>query len=139
MGHFSEEKQGVLYTAASYLLWGVLPLYWKLLEARPALEILAHRIIWSFAFMIILLAATAVPLLYFAKGAKRVSMTMLGFLQYISPTISLLLGFFLFGEPFTRAHLYAFSCIWTALIVFSVVQIKQAPGQKKWKRSSLKA
>lgn len=58
MGHFSEEKQGVLYTAASYLLWGVLPLYWKLLEARPALEILAHRIIWSFAFMIILLAAT---------------------------------------------------------------------------------
>ncbi|MGG4405110.1 hypothetical protein ABEP13_04290 [Geobacillus stearothermophilus] len=139
MGHFSEEKQGVLYTAASYLLWGVLPLYWKLLEARPALEILAHRIIWSFTFMIILLAATAVPLLYFAKGAKRVSMTMLGFLQYISPTISLLLGVFLFGEPFTRAHLYAFSCIWTALIVFSVVQIKQAPGQKKWKRSSLKA
>ncbi|KZM56953.1 EamA family transporter RarD [Geobacillus stearothermophilus] len=308
MGHFSEEKQGVLYTAASYLLWGVLPLYWKLLEARPALEILAHRIIWSFAFMIILLAATgqlgawrreiramrrqpalawgiaaaavlisanwfiyiwavnhrhiveaslgyyinplisvalgmivlrerlnigqwlsfllaaagvavmaveygsfpwislalalsfgfyglvkklasvdssiglaletmavmplsaiyvlwlyhetpslvhaawwqwalllgsgpatAVPLLYFAKGAKRVSMTMLGFLQYISPTISLLLGVFLFGEPFTKAHFYAFSCIWAALILFSAVQIKQASGRKKWKRSSLKA
>ncbi len=58
MGHWREEKQGILYTAASYLLWGVLPLYWKLLEARPALEILAHRIVWSFVFMAILLAAT---------------------------------------------------------------------------------
>ncbi|MCG6183448.1 EamA family transporter, partial [Anoxybacillus sp. LAT_26] len=87
---------------------------------------------WQWALLAGAGPATAVPLLYFAKGAKRVSMTTLGFLQYISPTISLLLGVFLFGEPFTKAHFYAFSCIWAALMLFSVVQIKQAPGRKKW-------
>ncbi|WP_297990840.1 EamA family transporter RarD [Anoxybacillus sp.] len=64
--------------------------------------------------------ATALPLLYFAKGAQHISLTLLGFLQYISPTLSLLLGVFLFHEPFTNAHVYAFSCIWTALLLFSL-------------------
>ncbi|KYD15837.1 hypothetical protein B4119_2265 [Parageobacillus caldoxylosilyticus] len=58
MSQSHEEKIGIIYTAFSYLLWGILPLYWKLLEVRPALEILAHRIIWSFLFMIGLLWAT---------------------------------------------------------------------------------
>ncbi|ACJ33755.1 EamA family transporter RarD [Anoxybacillus flavithermus] len=64
--------------------------------------------------------ATALPLLYFSKGAQHISLTVLGFLQYISPTLSLLLGVFLFHEPFTNAHMYAFSCIWTALLLFSL-------------------
>lgn len=58
MNRISEEKIGILYTAFSYLLWGILPLYWKMLESRPALEILAHRIIWSFFFMVTLLVVT---------------------------------------------------------------------------------
>lgn len=53
-----EEKQGVFYMALAYILWGVFPLYWKLLEEVPSEEILAHRIIWSFGFMIILLIFT---------------------------------------------------------------------------------
>lgn len=52
------EKVGILYTAAAYLMWGVLPLYWKLLDERQASEILAHRIVWSFVFMIALLTLT---------------------------------------------------------------------------------
>lgn len=52
---YSETKKGVLYTAVSFILWGLFPLYWKLLEQLPALDILAHRIIWSFVFMCIVL------------------------------------------------------------------------------------
>ncbi|AKS38414.1 transporter [Anoxybacillus gonensis] len=79
----------------------------------------------SFSLMTMLLLvgagpATALPLLYFSKGAQHISLTLLGFLQYISPTLSLLLGVFLFHEPFTNAHMYAFSCIWTALLLFSL-------------------
>lgn len=52
---YTETKKGVLYTAVSFIMWGLFPLYWKLLEQLPALDILAHRIIWSFVFMCIVL------------------------------------------------------------------------------------
>lgn len=41
---YSETKKGVIYTAVSFIMWGLFPLYWKLLEQLPALDILAHRI-----------------------------------------------------------------------------------------------
>lgn len=46
---------GILSTISTYLIWGILPLYWNLLEAAGADEILAHRICWSFLFMVLLL------------------------------------------------------------------------------------
>ena len=49
---------------------------------------------------------------------------MVGFLQYIAPTISLILGVFVFGEHFTSTHMIAFFCIWVALFVFSVAKTK---------------
>ena len=38
----------------AYILWGILPIYWKLIDEVPALEILAHRVIWSFIFVLII-------------------------------------------------------------------------------------
>lgn len=71
--------------------------------------------------MLILLTGvvTSVPLLLFAQGAKRVSMTTLGFVQYFSPSISLLIGIFLYNEPFTTAHQVCFGLIWAALVIYS--------------------
>src|SRR5699024_5315777 len=46
-------KLGILYATAAYILWGFLPIYWKFVESVPAGEVLAHRIIWSFVFMLI--------------------------------------------------------------------------------------
>ncbi len=48
-------KKGVIYAAGAYILWGLFPLYWKNLDAVPALEILSHRIVWSLVFMLLLL------------------------------------------------------------------------------------
>ncbi|MEF9935427.1 MAG: EamA family transporter, partial [Clostridium sp.] len=44
-------KLGIIYAALSYLLWGILPLYWKAISNVPSFEILAHRIFWAFIFV----------------------------------------------------------------------------------------
>lgn len=64
--------------------------------------------------------ATAVPLLLFASGAKRIPLSLVGLLQYIAPTITLILGVFLFNEPFTGVHLFSFICIWAALTLYTL-------------------
>ena len=58
---------------------------------------------------------TAVPLAMFAAGARRVRMSTLGFLQYIAPSITLLLATLGFGERFTLVDAVTFACVWTAL------------------------
>lgn len=62
---------------------------------------------------------TAVPLLMFAAGARRVSLTTLGLLQYIGPTLQLAIGVWMFGEPFSSARLVGFVLIWAALAVYT--------------------
>ncbi|MBS4041636.1 MAG: EamA family transporter RarD [Flavobacteriales bacterium] len=64
--------------------------------------------------------ATATPLLWFAKGTQLVEFSTIGFLQYISPTISMLLGIFVFREAFTSVHAISFGFIWTALVIYTV-------------------
>lgn len=66
--------------------------------------------------------ATALPLLWFTKGAKRVPLSTIGFLQYLAPTISLLLGVIVFKEAFTQTHLLSFALIWCALLIYSFSQ-----------------
>lgn len=63
---------------------------------------------------------TAVPLLLFAAGARRIPLSVLGLLQYIGPTIQLGLGVWLYNEPFTGARLVGFALIWGALAVYSL-------------------
>jgi chloramphenicol-sensitive protein RarD len=64
-------------------------------------------------------AVTALPLLLFTIGAKRLHLCTVGFLQYIAPTCTFLSAVFLFDEPFTWTHLWAFLLIWMALILYS--------------------
>ncbi|WP_192869502.1 EamA family transporter RarD [Lentibacillus sediminis] len=295
-----QEKLGMIYAASAYLLWGFLPIYWKLADAAPPGEILAHRIVWSFIFMLIIIiisrkwtsflgeskallknkkrlagitaasvfislnwltfiwavnsdyviqaslgyyinplvsillgilvlkerttrrqnvsfilagigvvyltvsfgvfpwvslvlalsfafygllkkqidvsamtgltietmivtplaliylfvlpetafsladpvstlnlllmgagVATAIPLLLFASGAKKIPLGLVGFLQYIAPTIMLILGVFLYNEPFTSAHLVAFILIWFALFLYMSSAYRRPRSQRK--------
>ena len=75
--------------------------------------------------------ATATPLLWFAKGAKRIPLSTMGFLQYISPTISLLLGILVFKESFTGTHLISFGFIWCGLIIYSLSQLGIIKNRQK--------
>ncbi|MEW9051751.1 MAG: EamA family transporter RarD [Neobacillus sp.] len=69
-------------------------------------------------------AATAVPLLYFAKGAQKIPLSLLGFLQYIAPTLTLVLGVFVYHEHFSKMQLLAFMFIWSALTLYSLSKTK---------------
>ncbi len=62
---------------------------------------------------------TAIPLLLFAAGARKIPMTTLGILQYISPMVQFLMGIWLFHEPFNAQKLAGFALIWLALILYS--------------------
>jgi len=69
----------------------------------------------------LLLAAgpiTAIPLLLFAAGARRIPMAVLGMLQYLSPTIQMLLGLWIFHEAFSAERMAGFIVIWSALAVY---------------------
>lgn len=63
---------------------------------------------------------TAAPLLLFASAVRRVPLSQIGLLQYIAPTIQLLLGVFVYREPFARTQLVGFSMVWAGLVVFGV-------------------
>jgi chloramphenicol-sensitive protein RarD len=69
---------------------------------------------------------TATPLLWFAQAAKLVPFSTIGFIQYVSPSLSLLLGVFIYHEEFTHAHVLSFGIIWIAIAVFSVSRVLMA-------------
>ncbi|HMO48802.1 MAG TPA: EamA family transporter RarD [Rubrivivax sp.] len=73
---------------------------------------------------------TALALVWFAAGARRLPLATVGLLQYLSPTIQLALGVWVFGEPFSQARLAGFAFIWAALALYSL---------DGWRRSRIAA
>ncbi|HAH09016.1 MAG TPA: EamA family transporter RarD, partial [Alphaproteobacteria bacterium] len=64
-------------------------------------------------------------LLLFAAGARLVRLSTMGFLQYIAPSLSMLVAVFVYAEPFTSAHAVTFGLIWTALAIVSVDALRR--------------
>ena len=63
---------------------------------------------------------TALPLLLFTRGARRLHLSTIGFLQYIVPSSLFLLSIFVFDEPITRVQVWSFIIIWSALLIYTV-------------------
>ncbi len=63
---------------------------------------------------------SAVPLYLFASGAKSIPLSRVGFLQYVSPTLTLIIGVLYYGEAFTHVHAVSFGFIWIALALYTV-------------------
>jgi chloramphenicol-sensitive protein RarD len=133
-----QEKQGMLNTAIAYLLWGLIPIYWKALDDVPSGEILAQRILWSFIFMIllILIAGKWIPFMKTCKeilhnknvlfritlATLLISVNWLVFIwavnggnvvqvslgYYINPLISILLGIIVLKEKSSKTQNIAF-------------------------------
>jgi chloramphenicol-sensitive protein RarD len=88
-------------------------------DGRPALV----------AWLLLAGPITAVPLLFFAAGARRIPFATLGILQYVGPSLQLLIGVRLYGEPFEADKLIAYGAIWIALAIFSI------DGLLQWRSS----
>jgi len=63
---------------------------------------------------------TAFPLLLFTAAARRIPLSTIGILQYISPTFQFILGVFVYGEDFSTERLIGFIIIWIALLIYTL-------------------
>lgn len=78
-------------------------------------------------------AITAIPLILFSAGAKRIPLSLIGFIQYVGPTIMFVLGIFVFKEPFSIDQLITFIFIWTGIVLYSLsqyIKLKKHPVAK---------
>jgi chloramphenicol-sensitive protein RarD len=144
---------GVIMAVAAFLIWGLSPVYWKALQAVPPFQILLHRIIWSFFFLIpivvwqgrwpefirvfrsprvliILMGTTLIVavnwfLFIWAINTGRVLQTSLGY--YINPLVNVLLGTVLLRERLRRPQVFA------VLLAFgAVAYLTLSYGQFPW-------
>lgn len=69
---------------------------------------------------------TGIPLMLFAMAANRISMIALGLTEYISPSLGLLLGVFVYQEPFEKIQIITFIMIWIGLAIFTLGEIKES-------------
>lgn len=95
--------------AFALLLWGL----WQGSGGFPSPSGLTN------ALLIGIGPVTAIPLLLFAAGARRITLSTLGILQYLAPSIQFVLGLWLFHEPFSAARMVGFCLIWLALAIYS--------------------
>jgi chloramphenicol-sensitive protein RarD len=92
-----------LFLVVSDQPWGLDAMGWK----GPALLLAAGPI-------------TALPLLWFANGARRLPLKVMGFLQYVSPTLQFLTATVVYSEPFRRLHVITFGLIWAGVALFMI-------------------
>ena len=148
-----ETRLGLLYTTAAFLLWGIVPVYWKMLQHVPALEILSHRVVWGLVLVAVwmtlrqrwselravfrrprtvaallastLFIATNWGLFIYAVNTNRVLATSLGY--YINPLVNVLLGLIVLHERLNRRQ-------WTAvaLAALAVVLLTLQAGELPW-------
>jgi len=76
--------------------------------------------LWTDILLLSSGVVTSLPLLWFTNAGKRLCYTTLGFIQYMTPSIQLLIGVYLYHEPFTSTHSITFGLIWTGLVIFSI-------------------
>ena len=141
----SEERRGTALALAAYLMWGVFPLYWPLLEPAGALEILAHRVVWSFVAVALLLllvrggtwrrlprdrrrlqllsAASILiginwGLYIYGVNSHHVVETSLGY--FINPLFTIVLGVMVLGERLRPAQWVAVGIGSVAVLVIAI-------------------
>ncbi|WP_297622287.1 EamA family transporter RarD [Nocardioides sp.] len=141
-----DSRRGLILGASAYILWGAFPLYWTLLEPGGAVEILAHRIVWSLLTMLLilvlsgrvsqlrallrdrrkllLLTAAAVVIsvnwggYIWGVNNGRVVETSLGY--FINPLVTVLMGVLVLGEHLRRLQWVAMGLALVAVVVLTI-------------------
>jgi chloramphenicol-sensitive protein RarD len=147
----NEDRRGTLLGVAAYLMWGLFPLYWPLLEPAGALEILAHRVVWSLVAVVLLLVITGRSLRSLPRARRQVLLlvaaavligvnwgvyiwgvnnghvveTSLGY--FINPLVSVGLGVLVLGERMRRLQ---WAAVGVAAVGVAVLTV--AAGRPPW-------
>jgi len=110
MHGFSLETMVLFLPALVYLLY----------RNASGVGAFVHQGVLITVLLILAGPVTSIPLLMFGYAARRIPLSMLGFIQYITPTLQFLLGVFVYFEPFPKARLVGFCIIWLALLMYSI-------------------
>ncbi len=110
MHGFSLETMVLFLPAFGYLLY----------RESAGIGAFGHQGALTTLLLVLAGPVTSIPLLLFGYAARRIPLSMLGFIQYIAPTLQFLIGVFVFLEPFPPARLVGFSIIWLALLVYTL-------------------
>ncbi len=85
---------------------------------------------YQYGLLLLVGVCTALPLALFAAAARKLPLVTLGILEYLTPSISLVIGIFLFKEPFDMVQFWAFAIIWIGLGFFTVGEYKENRKEK---------
>lgn len=146
----AEEKKGILYVTFAYLIWAILPIYWHALKKVPSEQILAHRVVWAFVFMFLLLRFTGNITLFFKqtkelwlKPKQFFLLVTAAFLvsgnwgiyiwavnheqlveaslgYYINPLVSVLLGVIFLKEKLTKPQIISFILALIGVMIMTI-------------------
>jgi chloramphenicol-sensitive protein RarD len=146
----SEEKNGIVYVTVAYLIWGILPIYWHSIKNIPSEQILAHRVVWAFVFMFLLLRFTGNMGLFFkqtkelwAKPKQFFLLVTAAFLvsgnwgiyiwavnhghlvetslgYYINPLVSVLLGVVILKEKLSKPQIISFLLALIGVLIMTI-------------------
>ena len=122
-----EAVLSLLYETALLVPVSLAVVVWLEVRGEGAL---AQGTNWQFGLLLLAGVMTAVPLGLFAAAAKRIPLVTLGLTEYIAPSITLVIGIFMFREPFDLFQLIAFIVIWIGLGFFTVGEIKETAQAK---------
>ena len=114
---------GLLWEVALMLVPALLYLFW--LSSQSGLQFF-HVSTKIDLFLIGSSIVTVLPLIWFNMAAQKLPLSILGFFQYLAPSMSFLIAVFLFDEQFTPGHAVAFACIWLALVMVSIEPFQRA-------------
>jgi len=148
-----DERSALIAGFAAFATWGLIPVYWKLLQTIPAAEILAHRFVWTTVFLIVLLtwqrrwlelrqaAASRSALLYCLASGLALSINWLFFIWAVNVgrVVETSLGYFmtplvnvLFGAIFLRERLTRWQLISVLLALVGVLNLTLGYGKFPW-------
>jgi chloramphenicol-sensitive protein RarD len=127
----SERRKGLAFGLSAYLLWGLFPLYWPLLEPAGALEILANRILWSFVLLLAVVAVLRRPAWAHAVLRDRRRMVLLA---AAAATVSLNWGTYIYGVNSDQVVQTSLGYFINPLvsIVFGVALLHEALRRWQW-------
>lgn len=145
-------NQGIIYAVSCYIVWGLLPIFWKTIIGVPAVNVLAHRIVWSFLFLLIwiLLTNRETFISYIKKSQILLRLALAGFVisanwgifiyavgtnhiveaglgYYINPLVNVFLGYVFLKERLARMQKIA-----VVLALIGVMYFAISYGQFPW-------
>ena len=112
------------------MLLSPMALYYRWFMNQQGSGVFLHSSLLTNVLLILGGPVTAIPLFWFGKAATRIPLSTIGFIQYIAPTMQLIIGLLVYREPFSPVYLASFALVWIGLVIYSVSLVREYRKRK---------